>query len=1152
MNFSLYLGARSAGRTRSQSPSTRRPALKTRLEVEALEGRLVPATLVVNTPNDSVSALDGLTLREAILLVNNGGDALGALGRSLASNEASQISGSFGGDTIQFSASALSGQTITLTSDLPTISQDVAIVGLGARVLAVSGNSQFQIFYVDDADVLISDLTIRNGLANQGAGIRSNQYLILARATVTGNRTQSGNGAGIYNSGSMYIIDSTIAGNTSSNLGGGIYNIGPLGMVNSTVSGNSAAIGGGIYNAGEASSVGAAGGVLDVVNCTITGNIGTPGGGIYTQNASATEIITNGGSTSGDTVVIITYFQGTTYLNNTIVAGNNIDLTGPVDAGFSHNNLIGNASFAGGLTHGQNGNIVGNQGGGSLPIAAILNPTLANNGGPTDTHALVQNSLAIDNGANDEALDITRDDLAPLTTDQRGFSRIVNDTVDIGAVEFENLPPVLIAPANQQAVEGTQKSFSLGSFTDVPTNGGPWLVEVDWGDGQTSTFTTSSQGSLGTRTHTYADNTSPAATGYQVTVKVTDAGGLADTETFKIFVDNAQPVVAAAADQTAVEAVAKSFDLGSFADLGLSDGPWNVTVNWGDGSSTVSFQTNSQGSLGTLAHTFQDNSSPASLGFTVTVKVTDKDGGSNSSDYQVVVSNQNPTPTVSLRRLPPFQNDSGPPVISAGASQRFVLEATDPSPADAAAGFTFLVDWGDGTTPLNVPASANNGSGVTISHPYAAEGLYKISVTVQDKDLGQGQVGVDLLARKPLALFNGSFLDYTGAADSEASNILNSLGTLGYQSLFDTVGDDDSGTRVSFVGKKLLLVPELENSERGDFLATLNSGARSNLRNFIGAGGAMIVFGQGNLNPTNTANFLNQTFDFNVRESFVGQYDDGVHRFNLSAPAAANTAFAEGPATININDSTSQLTNLPENARRIYALAGSGNAATVAILPYIEGQIIYLGWDWYNADASYQDQQWFDVLASALQTVNEAADDLSISPQFAALVAEASLLADLREQYGFQATARHPLNKNLAQLEWIRDRAGKLYALTPAGDIVAWTGKWASARKNVIAHVGEDVYNDSTLLFNAPVALTEEETQQLVQLQETYHFHGTTLPQRKPGQKWLQDDQNQWYVLSADGTLRKWTGKNLASSPVIATVNPLVFDDLNLLFEAIA
>ena len=76
--------------------------------------------------------------------------------------------------------------------------------------------------------------------------------------------------------------------------------------------------------------------------------------------------------------------------------------------------------------------------------------------------------------------------------------------------------PVVTAPADQNANEGTPATFDLGTFSDSSPDS-PWPVEVDWGDGTPhTTFVMTSPGALGLRDHTYADDGT-----YTVTVTVT-------------------------------------------------------------------------------------------------------------------------------------------------------------------------------------------------------------------------------------------------------------------------------------------------------------------------------------------------------------------------------------------------------------------------------------------------------------------------------------------------------------------------------------------------------------------------------------------------------------------------------------------------------
>src|SRR5262249_21220088 len=73
-------------------------------------------------------------------------------------------------------------------------------------------------------------------------------------------------------------------------------------------------------------------------------------------------------------------------------------------------------------------------------------------------------------------------------------------------VTVENVAPNVATAPNQNAVESTATSFNLGSFTDQGSNDNPWQVTINWGDSSNDTFNESNQGSLGTLSHTYADN----------------------------------------------------------------------------------------------------------------------------------------------------------------------------------------------------------------------------------------------------------------------------------------------------------------------------------------------------------------------------------------------------------------------------------------------------------------------------------------------------------------------------------------------------------------------------------------------------------------------------------------------------------------------
>src|SRR5205085_11950542 len=198
-----------------------------------------------------------------------------------------------------------------------------------------------------------------------------------------------------------------------------------------------------------------------------------------------------------------------------------------------------------------------------------------------------------------------------------------------------NVAPSVTAAADQSSDEGENHSFSLGTFSDPGFNDSPWLVNVSWGDGSpdTSFSNGAAQGSLGSRPHTYADNGT-----YTVTVTVTDKDGGVGSAQFKVTVANVAPSVTAPAGQSSDEGSSHSFSLGSFSDPGAGDNPWDVSVDWGDGSPDTALAASSQGSLGSASHTYDDNGS-----YTATVTVTDKDGASGQAQFSVTVANVAPT-----------------------------------------------------------------------------------------------------------------------------------------------------------------------------------------------------------------------------------------------------------------------------------------------------------------------------------------------------------------------------------------------------------------------------------------------------------------------------------------------------------------------------
>jgi hypothetical protein len=254
--------------------------------------------------------------------------------------------------------------------------------------------------------------------------------LTLKNVAVTGNATSgtSARGGAIYsNSGAVTVLSTTISGNSTTgdgSDGGGIFSEnGAVTISNSTLAGNSVS---GYHADGAAVYTDGTGAVFTLTNSTVSANVDT------------------GGNATGGAVSIV---RGSVVVANSIVSGNTISFGSMPDLDFG--NYHGTATFSAshsliGVGEGTplapapvgspdaNGNFVGTFG---SPLDARLGP-LANNGGPTQTMALLLGSPAINAGDNNLA---RAPDGTPLTTDQRGgkFHRIVGGTVDMGAYEVQ-------------------------------------------------------------------------------------------------------------------------------------------------------------------------------------------------------------------------------------------------------------------------------------------------------------------------------------------------------------------------------------------------------------------------------------------------------------------------------------------------------------------------------------------------------------------------------------------------------------------------------------------------------------------------------------------------------------------------------------------
>ena len=265
-----------------------------------------------------------------------------------------------------------------------TISQNTADVGMAVG----SGGGVF----LFKTRATIQNCRIENNTAGSGSGGLSTQLsrVTVIDSSITQNSAQAGGGL-TATKGRLDLIGTTVSGNTASMHAGGIWANGRVRLTNSTVSGNQAPLGAGI--------------LLD-----------PPGRVLLRSTTVASNFATvSGGGIRVDPVARIIAL-------NTLIGDNSAPAASDCEGTLRRRgyNLVEDASGC---------LFTGTSAGHLQGVDPMLGP-LANNGGPTDTQALLAGSPAIDAGYPGPPIGRGR---ACPPTDQRGLAR--NGVCDIGAYE---------------------------------------------------------------------------------------------------------------------------------------------------------------------------------------------------------------------------------------------------------------------------------------------------------------------------------------------------------------------------------------------------------------------------------------------------------------------------------------------------------------------------------------------------------------------------------------------------------------------------------------------------------------------------------------------------------------------------------------------
>jgi CSLREA domain-containing protein len=366
----------------------------------ALPGAAVPQqfNLVVDTTadgNDGECARD-CTLREAVALANPS-----------------------------------AGQWVSIPPGVYRLSQGPLVLQNNSIVFGVSfaGNNSF------GARTTVIDARGTSRVFEVPAGSSA----VLAGLTITGGNAPTGGGVFVANGGQLTLYDTILEGNVAASRGAGIDNAGNVSLFYSTVSGNRTTGGSGGGLAGEVDSN------TGVFYATLSGNSASAnGGGIVTGGSlqlQQTTIAANSAGAGGGLFQESTSGANTA-MWSTILAGNSGGACGGSVAGVPRSiwsqNLADDATCQ----------FTGTEG--TAPVDPLLN-ALANNGGPTDTHAIRAGSPAINNADPNLCG-------AGSSTDQRHGTAV--GPCDIGAFEFGAKPPEpqLPPPIPGETVNASLKS----------------------------------------------------------------------------------------------------------------------------------------------------------------------------------------------------------------------------------------------------------------------------------------------------------------------------------------------------------------------------------------------------------------------------------------------------------------------------------------------------------------------------------------------------------------------------------------------------------------------------------------------------------------------------------------------------------------------
>jgi hypothetical protein len=326
----------------------------------------------------------------------------------------------------------------------------------------------------------------------------------------------------------------------------------------------------------------------------------------------------------------------------------------------------------------------------------------------------------------------------------QSFTIIVSATSSAGtgsgsAYETVNDQPPTVAISTISPNPAPTGSTVTVGFSSSDPDGTVSSLTIVWGDGTTPTTL---PGSATSATHSYTSTGSVTSRAFTITLTATDNSGLTGSATSSVVVNDKAPLVSVGGVSPNPALTGQQVTL-TFSASDSDGTVSSISINWGDGTALTSLA----GTSTSATHTYSSTGVGTSEPFNITLTATDNSGSTGSASVSETVNDRPPIVAV---------NNVSPNPALFGQTVTVTFSASDADGSVSA----IRVDWGDGTTPDNLPGTATSDT-----HSYGAIGSFTITVAATDNSGSVGSGTISETVSSPLA----PTVNITGVTPNPAS-----------------------------------------------------------------------------------------------------------------------------------------------------------------------------------------------------------------------------------------------------------------------------------------------------------------------------------------------------------------------------------------------